>query len=137
MINLEEFAKKARAVPFLEFGRDYDGWDCWGIPIVGFRDILGIDLPSMSGQYSSTKRMKELESLIDANAPAQWHRVEKPRALDCAIVKIHGIACHVGLMIDKRNMIHVEQGCFTLIERVDRLPWAGAVEGFYRHATQP
>ena len=136
----QEFADRAILVPFEEKGRSWGGWDCWGIPYLGFREVLGIQLPEMTGKYSSTRRLKELRILIDRNKGTEWVSVDEPRAMDCVILLMMGESCHIGLMLDEVHVLHVEANCMTIVERIDQPPWRGTgydkVEGFYRHASQ-
>jgi len=75
LISIEEFIDRAMDVPFLEHGRDYNGWDCWGLVVCGQRDVYGVKLPDLSNQYSSTRRLQELSILIDKNKPGQWAKM--------------------------------------------------------------
>ena len=139
MITVQEFADRAIVVPFEEFGRSYDGWDCWGIPVVGYRDVLGVGLPDQTDKYSSTRRRRELRDLIDTDK-VDWVRVDRPQAMDCALLLMYGLPCHIGLMLNETDMLHVEEKCMTMVEDVNRPPWRSSVydkvEGFYRHVSQ-
>lgn len=143
MMTLEKFTREAIMVPFEEFGRSWDGWDCWGVLFLGYREILGIELPEYTGDYSSARRRRELQDLIISNRDdkrAEWERVEKPKAMDGVLLEMLGRSCHIGLMLDETNVLHVEENCMTMVEDINRPPWRGVgydkVEGFYRHVSQ-
>ncbi len=33
-------------IPFIAGGRGWDGCDCWGLLLLAYREVLGIELPS-------------------------------------------------------------------------------------------
>ena len=49
----DQFAAKAMSVPFVPLGRGYSGWDCWGLVMCGYRDVLGIELPTYEGNMAT------------------------------------------------------------------------------------
>lgn len=134
---LEQFTRKALRVPFVEGGRTYDGWDCWGLVRCAQQDVFGIELPSYADEYGSTNRRDELRTVVDAHKADHWQRFDTAQKGDIAIVEMMGRPCHVGLMLDGKHMIHCEQKRGTCVERIDRAPWRGdgydKVEGFYRY----
>lgn len=138
MFTLSEFANDALLTPFKEHGRDYDGWDCWGLLYLCHRDVFGIKIPSFADAYGSTSRRDELRKLISGNSQwNDWEQVETPEAGDAVYLAMHGRFCHVGVMLDSRHVLHTEERCGTVVERIDRAPWKGdgynKIEGFYRH----
>lgn len=139
-MRLEEFRERAITVPFAEKGRDWGGWDCWGLVCVAYRDVFGVELPHHTGEYDSTRRLRELRSLIERRKRDEWTRTEGPRAGDVVLSRLFGHFCHVGLMLNGREVIHVEESCQVVIEDTTRAPWTGEgytqVEGFYRHESR-
>jgi len=137
-MQLDEFIDRALAVPFLEKGRSWSGWDCWGVVYMAYNEVLDIELPQYTGEYSSSIRRDELRNLIERRKDAEWSNVDDPIAMDFVLLKMLGRDCHIGLMIDAKNFLHVEAKCMTHIESVNDIAWRGAgydkVEGFYRHA---
>lgn len=135
-MTLEEFALKALPVPFVEHGRDYDGWDCWGLVRCGLRDVMGIELPSYAGDYGSTERLDELQTLVEAHRDP-WHRIDLARAAarpcDVVLLRVMGRACHVGLLLDGHKALHTEARRGTFVEDLRGAMWAGKIEGVYRH----
>ncbi len=136
-MRLPEFTDRALDVPFLEKGRSYDGWDCWGLVCVAYRDLYDIDLPELTGEYNSTRRREELQGLIAARKHEVWEVHDPHGPGDVAIVRMMGRACHVGIMLEGWNMLHVQDGVAAIVEPIDRPPWRCAdydkVEGIYRH----
>lgn len=137
-ITLAEFIDRAMDVPFVEGGRDYDGWDCWGLVVCCQRDVYGRILPSHSGEYGSTARRDELKALIerDKTETDLWELVDEPETGCLVLLYLYGRPCHIGVMVDHRNVLHTEAKCNTVTQRIDRTPWRGEgydkVEGYYR-----
>lgn len=143
VITLDEFAKRAISVPFVEYGRDWNGWDCWGLVVTCYREVYSVDLPSHVGEYGSTRRRLELQQLIAAQKTMDWSQVSEgsQRAGDAVLLRLLGRACHIGVMLSPRMVIHTEERVNTVIEDLGRTPWRGPgfnnVQGFFRHADAP
>lgn len=137
---LYEFVNRALDVPFEEKGRSYDGWDCWGLIYVAYRDIYNIDLPLYTGEYQSTRRREELQNLISMEKTTTWELHDPHEPGDVAVVKMMGRACHTGLMLSDWNMLHVQDKVAAIIEPINCPPWRDKaydkVEGIYRHANR-
>lgn len=136
-MNLDEFTDRALDVPFEERGRSYDGWDCWGLIYVAYRDLYEIVLPTYTGEYHSTRRREELQALIATKKTGGWELSDPHEPGDVALVRMMGRNCHVGLMLSGWNMLHVEDGISAAVEPIDRPPWRSEaydkVEGVYRY----
>ncbi len=134
---INEFIERSWDVPFKEKGRSYDGWDCWGLIYVAYRDIYNINLPELTGEYSSTRRREELQSLITRKKDEVWKLHDPHEPGDVAIVRMMGRACHTGLMLEGWNMLHVQDKVAAIIEPINCPPWRSAeydkVEGIYQH----
>ena len=130
-MTLNEFHRKAMFVPFLEKGRSYDGWDCWGLVYCAYRDVFGIDLPTYQADYRHTKDFQKTARIVEKAKLDGWDEVADPRAgLVAAILGRTGDATHVGLVLPSLNILHCETGCHTVVERPAALP----IEGYYERA---
>ncbi len=136
-MDLGGFVDRALDVPFEERGRSYDGWDCWGLVYVAYRDLFGIALPTYTEEYHSTRRREELQDLIAQRKMGGWELHDPHVPGDVALVRMMGRDCHVGLMLPGWNMLHVQAGVSAVIEPIDRPPWRSEqydkVEGIYRY----
>ena len=45
-MDINEFCRKSVGVPFLQHGRDWYAWDCWGLICVAYKELFGIILPA-------------------------------------------------------------------------------------------
>ncbi len=121
---VEQFAARAIGVPFLAFGRDRDGWDCWGLVRRAHFEITGKALPDFLDEYDSPFDRETVEGLIQANT---WRFRPVPavamRALDVAVLRIGGDECHVGLVIRPGQMLHVDRNVATCVEPLRSPRW--------------
>lgn len=135
-------------VPFLEYGRDPKGWDCWGCLRWCLAKHYGIEIPAFDGKtwheppIGMTDREKvvhrlrqsvELSELMQSNI-TQWREIEKPYPGCGVLMRPHRHAMHVGLVVDVGVMLHIEEGCHTVCVPYDGLMWKNRVEGFYEWA---
>lgn len=124
MMSVAEFHRKAIGVPFIEKGRDYDGWDCWGLVSRGWLDVMGVKLPEFT--YKSVRDFKALAAHFDYRLTAGARKVE-PHAMAIACIFKRGLTIHVGLVVPGRKILHVEEGIETCAEPVSDF----RIEGFY------
>jgi cell wall-associated NlpC family hydrolase len=126
---------KALAVPFVDKGRDYTGWDCYGVVYRFFMDVRGINLPSYSSDYTDTgdsaESRQELSDLI-ASKKGRWELVQKPEPMDVVLFTLGGQPIHVGLVIDKKSFLHCERKVGTVVESLNSIAWKKRTEGVYR-----
>lgn len=136
-MTLDEFAIRALAVPFVDHGRDWSGWDCWGLVIVAYRECLGLSLPSHADAYADAGESRTTRGEVAAVAVAErarWLEIDAPSAADVVLLTLAGRPVHVGLMLDGRRFLHAERGVGTIIERLASPIWAKRIGGYYRHA---
>ena len=130
--ELDAFVASAIGVPFVPFGRDLKGWDCWGCIYCGARDVLGIDLPSYDERYLAAEARVEIAALI-AGELGPWRKIDNPQEMDVALIRIGGALCHVGLIVGPRRMLHVARGVDTCIEDHTGIRWRHRIAGIYRY----
>ncbi len=134
-MTLNEFINKALCVKFKDKGRDYSGYDCFGLGYLAYRDILGIELPRFVDDYVNAGDTKASRRVIHDIILAQkqnWDKVNNPQPLDVALFRFGDTQTHLGLMIDKNRFIHCEKKINTVIERIDSMKWQRRIEGIYR-----
>ena len=136
-MTLTEFIARAILVPFVNKGRDWHGWDCWGMLRLFHDRVLRIDLPDYSESYTdaghSAESRERLATLFQTGLTS-WRAVSEPEPGDGVLLNIGGRPIHVGLAIGEGRMLHTSRRINTVIERLDAPMWARRIEGFYRHA---
>lgn len=141
MITIEQFAERAIRVPFIEHGRDYEGWDCWGLVRCAYRDVYGIDLPSYADSYPDTGKTEDsrarIEILVMEHTEAahrvDWERARAPMPGMVAMFRMRGRPIHVGIMIDRDRFLHADEAIGTAIERLSSPAWSRRIEAVYHH----
>ena len=132
MVDVDNFILKAIGVPFVEHGRDYEGWDCWGLCIRAYKDVLGVNLPDFS--YTDTQEYRALKNSFETRADGFWQR-SQPGNMSVACIYRRGLVIHAGLSFGKK-ILHVEKGIETCLEPAGRM----RIEGYYEpacHAAAP
>ena len=127
-LTWDTFIIRSVGVPFVEHGRDYDGFDCWGLVWRAYRDVLGIDLPSLSDSYDKIRDWECIRALF-LMTRNEWRAVSSPETGDVAAIYRRGRPIHYGLVIQAgRRILHVEEGIETVHEPISRF----RIEGIYR-----
>ena len=123
----KDFVRKSIGVPFLQKGRDYDGWDCWGLVCVAYHDVLGIELPSYTDTYDSTKELRKLYNSF-MSGKQEWRECKKIGSV--ALIKRMNLPIHVGILVDGNYIIHCEEKVRTIQEPCSYF----RIEGYYEPA---
>lgn len=100
-----DFIFKAIRVPFVQDGRDYRGWDCYGLVWCGYHDVMGIDLPSYSCNVKDHLRLARVfrEAMVD------WPQVERQDGA-VAVIPRSTRPIHCGLAMPGDMILHCEFG---------------------------
>ena len=122
-------------VPFKEKGRSKNGWDCWGVAYVMYKEFLNINLPLYLDDYVSTSEKDVLGILIEGQLEAMWQEVEKPAPFDIVNIRLQGRPMHIGVYIGENRFIHALEKNGTVIERIDSIIWENRIVGYYRYVS--
>lgn len=122
-------------LPFLEHGRTDAGLDCWGLVRLVYERQFGIALPSFATDYGSTVDVQTIAQLV---AGEQKHWSEVPPADvacgDVILLRVRGLECHVGIVLEEGKFLHVIKGANCCIESYKSLLWRKRVSGFWRYS---
>ncbi|NDW04078.1 C40 family peptidase [Jiella pacifica] len=122
-------------LPWLERGRSRDGCDCWGLVLIAFRELLGVDLPSFADSYQTTAdRLAIADILSGAREP--WIAISPADARPMDVVEMRERPWHVGLVIGRGQMLHMPAQKTALIEPFTTGRHAPRVTGIFRHVSQ-
>ncbi len=134
-MTLNEFIDKALRAPFKTKGRDYSGFDCYGLMQCAYKDVLVRELPSYVDEYVDAGDTEASRRVIEDHilaAKHNWEQVEKPQAMDVVLFRFGNTRTHLGLMVDDKSFLHCEKRIGTVIERLDSAKWKKRAEGVYR-----
>ena len=120
-------------LPFIPDGRDRTGIDCWGLVCLVYKEQLGIELPLYKGIFIN----QSLDSLKKAARTYQigkeaWQLVSTPNPYDVIMLRTGKYIWHVGVVVDKRSMLHILSGINSMVEDYTGMLWKDRVEE-YRH----
>jgi len=121
-------------LPFSDHGRDRSGLDCWGLVRLVLGEQFGVALPSYANEYQRSTQVDKISALIGREA-SKWKLVAAGSEAcgDVVVLRIRGKPMHVGLVLGDRQMLHIESGINSVIERYSGSNWAERVSGFYRY----
>ncbi len=77
-MELTEFVTKAMYVPFRTNGRNYKGWDCWGLFLMAYRDIYKVELPAYKRDYGTAVDKEKTKELIREGIAKDWQLTDQP-----------------------------------------------------------
>lgn len=125
-------------IPFKERGRTLDGVDCWGLVALILREQFDILVPSYSDEYESTTDCGTISELIKREAGAWWTvPLNDAQIGDVIVMRVapvgHIYATHIGVVVEKNWMIHIEKNINVVLDRYNRPRWGKRVVGIYRH----
>lgn len=121
-------------IPYVEFGRDRAGVDCWGLAKLVYAEILGIELPSYIEQYTSQEERHELDALISSAAGSEtWATIAQATTFDIVVFRRGHMEAHVGIVVSPGLMLHTSTGDHSRLEHYSSGRWAHRLTGIYRH----
>lgn len=123
-------------IPFLERGRTRAGADCWGLVVLFYAGELGIHLPAYDEPSTTRAERATCAAIISAavSGAEPWRRVLEPAPGDVILCETLRQPIHVGVVVDRRQMLHVPAGGESVIERFTSPEWHRFVRGFFRYA---
>jgi cell wall-associated NlpC family hydrolase len=123
-------------LPFMERGRDRGGLDCWGLVRLIMAEQFMIALPCFAREYDRTADSDVIGGIVRREAP-QWRAIPagEEELGDVIVLRMRGAPMHVGTVIGDGQMLHIEKGVNSAIDRYQGLRWRDRIEGFYRYRT--
>lgn len=121
-------------LPFAEHGRDRAGLDCWGLVRLVMGEQFAVALPGFNADYKNTSDCDGIAALVEREAMF-WRDIPSgaERLGDVIVLRLKGKPVHVGLVLGDGQMLHVEQGVDSAIEKYTTPRWKDRIHGFYRY----
>lgn len=122
-------------LPWRDCGRDETGVDCYGLVVLAYRGMLGIDLPSYSDRYVTSADRAVLGALIEGEK-GNWTEIAagEERPMDVLLMMQQGVAQHVGVIVKPGLVLHIQPDSTALIENYRRSRLRDRIAGFFRFA---
>lgn len=126
-MEVKEFVSKAIEVPYVCEGRDFSGWDCWGIVKCFYELCLSKNIADISVSSFAEQEILVKSILREAS---NWREIKlnELRVGDLLVFR----PLHVGIYIGRENMLHADEGINTCIERYTGIAWAKRLIGTWR-----
>jgi len=95
------WVNKYIGLPWLANGRGPDGYDCWGLVALVYKDVLGIELPDFYVPgYTRSRAAKAMgKGLVECIDEQRAVEVERPRDMAIAMLHRNKLCHHVGIKI--------------------------------------
>ena len=121
-------------LPFKEQGRDHTGVDCYGLAYLIYREQLGLDVPTYTESYTTSKDSEEISAIINRERLSTWQPIarEDVQPGDLVILRIIGQPWHCGIMLGKTKFLHIERDANVCQDDLMSIRWSRRFEGFYR-----
>lgn len=101
-MNQHEFIKLIKGKPWVNRASSFDSVDCFGLVILYYRHVMGIDLPAVDGFKENGDFMDCYQSGIQ-----NWQEVSAPTKNGIMFTCYRGdTPAHVGLCIGKGLVLH-------------------------------
>ncbi|TLP41032.1 C40 family peptidase [Arcobacter arenosus] len=128
MYNLE----KLLDIPFVDNGRDFNGVDCYGLLMLYYKEILGIDVPDTKiTAYQPNRTMAMYLDYVSRN----WNEIKTPKkhcGVALSLNQNHPkLVTHFAVAIDEKRAIHTVKGKNTHIIDMDSPMFKPFIKGFY------
>lgn len=110
-------------------GRNYEDYNCFDLVKEFYKDNFGLDLKHF-WEGDTVPGRKEVESLIVTNK-GDFIRVTAPKFGDIVIIRLYGVECHMGVVIEGGKFLHAARNIGSLLDRLER--YSLMIAGYYRH----
>lgn len=123
-----EFALRAVGMPWRKWQASWECSDCFGLIVLYFREVLGVDL----GPVPQT-------DIADGFDKARgWHECEPQAGATCFMAWRDGAPTHCGVLLDAQRVLHSEgsdeRAGSVRITRVAAMERVYGTIKFYRYA---
>ena len=112
-----KFVDRSLGVPFIDHGRTYEGWDCWGLVMCGYREVLDIDLPDMRHMYGNIRQIRQLKKLVLTTCSNNDTHVKcGPELGSIAVMYWRDWPICTGIVVSKNDILRCQVGAGTFTE---------------------
>lgn len=119
----------------LPFGEGPGEVTCWGLVRRVYADRLGVDLPAY-GEISA-RDLARIARTMEADKDDGWRSPAVPAPLDVVLMRgprSGARVVHVGVMVDRAQMLHVEEASAAVVVPTTHWSVAARILGYRRRA---
>jgi hypothetical protein len=119
--------------PYVENGRDDDGYDCWGIVVAIYRDRLGVELPDWRwhAPFGPAEKLRAFGESADTAIGVSAHEIETPEPWAIGLLYGERRPHHVGVAIGS-GVLHARRYGGTVYEPEARFIAQGGRPRWFR-----
>ena len=110
-------------------GRKYEEYNCLDLVKEFYKDFFGVEVKNYFEGPIPTP--EDVSTLIISNKGDFVPVVGKPQFGDIAIIKFHGIECHLAVVIDGKKLLHSAKGIGSHLAGLER--YSRMIAGYFRH----
>lgn len=110
-------------------GRPYETYNCFDLVREFYLDHYQLNL-SNYWEGTTIPSRQEISSLVVSNK-GDFVFTTLPSFGDIVVIKLYGIECHIGIVLDKGKFIHSIRGAGSCIESLEK--YRRMVAGYYTH----
>lgn len=131
---MKSWIKNYVGLPYENKGRGENGYDCWGLVRLIYKEIFLIDMPSYIDSYKNTDDSTSIGPLVTEKRDS-WNVISfgLEKIGDIIIIRMMGQPMHMGLVLEENLFLHIEKGINSVVENYKTPKWSKRVIGFYRH----
>jgi cell wall-associated NlpC family hydrolase len=127
------WVKKYIGIPFVSNGRTLEGCDCYGLVRLVLRNEYGIELPSLSNDYTDALIISETARLFAEKRPVlASEKLPAPEEKAVVVITEHGRPAHIGIVAGNGYILHTGVKTGSVCQRVTHPGLHGRIEGYYR-----
>lgn len=125
--------EKYLGIPFKMYGNDLEGLDCTNLVSLIAKE-RGIFFPNINHfNYTEQDSYKGIKKTRNDLNLFNKISIKDNKKDSVVVIKINGIAGHVGYMLDENYFIHVLPKRNVTIENINSLLWRNNIVGFYTY----
>lgn len=127
---MEPISKKFINIDLKKYiGRNYEEYDCLDLVKEFYKDHFGLEIENF---YEGAKPTPEEIGVLVKTNKGEFVKVDgKPQFGDIVVIKLYGIACHLGVIVEGTKFLHSAKNIGSNIDRIER--YSRLIEGYYRH----
>ena len=121
-------------LPYLLFGRTRAGVDCYGLIVLVYHDVLGIEIAPFAEVAESTLPLDVYREFWETHRELAWERVDEDHVEAGDVVDLSVLGHpHCGIVTRPGQMIHARAGVGVRLAEYSRGFFCRRVLGTYRH----